>query len=101
MATTTESGPVPIRVIRYGIDAPLPERRTRRAGPLTAVLENGDLRYVRAGDVEVVRRLYMAVRNRNWDTIEPRYTSFDVQDRGDSFTVRFTAEHVKNDVDFL
>jgi D-apionolactonase len=101
MASTTESGSVPLRVVRYGVDAPLPERRTLRAGPLTAVLENGDLRYVRAGDVEVVRRLYMAVRNRNWDTIEPRYTSFEVEDRGDAFTVRFVAEHVKNDVDFV
>jgi D-apionolactonase len=100
MASTTESEPVPTRVTRYGVDAPLPERRTLRAGPLTAVLENGDLRYVRAGEVEVVRRLYMAVRNRNWDTIEPRYTSFEVEDRGDAFTVRFTAEHVKDDVDF-
>jgi len=86
--------------MRYGVDRPLPEQRTLRAGPLSAVLEGGDLRYVSAGGVELVRRLYMAVRNRNWDTIEPNYTSFDVDDRGESFTVRFTAEHVKGEVDF-
>jgi len=91
---------LPVRVIRYGVDEPLPEQRPLRAGPLTAVLEGGDLRYVSAGGVEVVRRLYMAVRDRNWDTIEPRYTEFTVEDRGDSFTVRFAAEHVSGDVDF-
>ena len=48
--------------IRYGSNQPLPERRTLHAGPLTAELENADLRYVRVGGVEIVRRLYFAVR---------------------------------------
>lgn len=87
-------------MIRYGSDAPLPERRTLRAGPLTAVLEQGDLRYVRLGDVEVVRRLYMAVRDQNWDTIEPVYTKFDVEDGGDHFRVEMAVEHVSGEVDF-
>jgi hypothetical protein len=91
---------LPVRVMRYGVDRPLPDRRKLRAGPLTAELEGGDLRYICAGDVEIVRRLYMAVRDQNWDTIEPRYTSFDIDDRGDSFAVRYTAEHVRGDVDF-
>ncbi len=92
--------PISARVMRYGVDAPLPEQRMLRAGPLTAVLEQGDLRYISAGGIEVVRRLYMAVRNRNWDTIEPRYTAFSVDDHGDSSTVRFAAEHVSAGVDF-
>ena len=84
---TTSPGELPVRVKRFGVDRALPEQRTLHAGPLTAVLEGGDLRYVRAGGRELVRRLYMAVRNRNWDTIEPVYTSFEVDDRGDAFTV--------------
>jgi D-apionolactonase len=88
------------RVRRYGTDAPLPERRTLRAGPVTAQLEGGDLRYVTVGDREVVRRLYVGVRNRNWDTIEPCYTAFEVEDGGDRFAVRFTAVHQDGDVDF-
>ncbi|MGD9714860.1 MAG: hypothetical protein AB7V46_22785, partial [Thermomicrobiales bacterium] len=51
---------------RYGSNTPLPARRTLYAGPLSAVLEGGDLRYVRLGDVEIVRRLYIAIRDRNW-----------------------------------
>jgi hypothetical protein len=49
MEATSEPGIASARVLRYGVDAPLSERRQLRAGPLTAVLENGDLRYVRAG----------------------------------------------------
>ena len=92
---------IPVRVKRYGVDADLPARRTLRAGPLTTVLENADLRYVKFGDAQVVLRLYMAVRNRNWDTIEPVFTRFEVDDRGDGFRVDLTAENVAGDVDFV
>jgi hypothetical protein len=92
--------PLSPRVKQYGTDQPLPARRTLRAGPLSVVLEGGDLRYVRVGDRELIRRLYMAVRDRNWGTIEPTYPTFEVDDRGDSFSVRFTAEHVQGEVDF-
>ena len=90
----------PERAIQYGKDEALPERRILRAGPLSAVLEGGDLRYVRLGDDLVVLRLYAAVRDHNWNTIEPRFTRYEVEDGGDHFTVRYTAEHVSPDVDF-
>ena len=87
-------------VKRYGSDKLLPTRQTLHAGPVTAILEDGDLRYIRLGTSEIIRRLYMAVRDQNWGTIEPVYTSFAVQDHGSSFHVDFTAEHVGGDVDF-
>lgn len=89
--------------IRYGSTTPLPERRTLRAGPLTAELENADLRYVRVGDVEIVRRLYFAVRDRDWGTTEPVFTRFEVDDRGDRFRVDIEAEHIDpvTGVDFV
>ncbi|MCC6945184.1 MAG: hypothetical protein IT335_11445 [Thermomicrobiales bacterium] len=61
---------------------------------MTAELENADLRYVRVGDVEIVRRLYFAVRDRDWGTTEPVFTKFEVEDRGNSFRVDLAAEHV-------
>ncbi len=90
----------PARAFQYGKDEALPERHILRAGPLSAVLEGGDLRYVRLGDDLVVLRLYAAVRDHNWNTIEPRFTRFAVEDGGDHFTVRYSAEHVSPDVDF-
>jgi hypothetical protein len=80
--------------IRYGSNTPLPKRRSLRAGPLTAELDNADIRYVKIGDVEIVRRLYFAVRDRNWGTVEPVFTKFEVDDRGNGFRVDIDAEHV-------
>src|ERR687889_23354 len=90
----------PATVIQYGKDAPLPRRHALRSGPLTAVLEGGDLRYVKLGDETVVLRLYAAVRDRNWNTIEPRFLSYELNSDDDGFSVRFVAENVGNDVDF-
>ena len=88
-------------VVRYGREEPLPERVPLRAGPLSAVLENGDLRYVRLDGELVVLRLYGAVRDRNWDTIEPRFIEYAVEQGDDRFAVRYTAECVGGDVDFV
>ena len=90
----------PVRIIRYGVDEALPERRTLRAGPVTAVLEGGDLRYVKVGGREVIRRLYVGVRNQNWDTIPARYSEYRVTEEGGGFRVSFTAEHDNGDVAF-
>jgi hypothetical protein len=75
--------------------------RTLRAGPLTAELDGVDLRYVRAGTVEVVRRIYAAVRDRNWNTIAGVPSEIEVDDRGNSFGVRFSVRHVSHDLDFV
>src|SRR5215213_4677170 len=96
------TGPVafPATVSQYGKEEPLPPRHNLRAGPLTAVLEGGDLRYVKLGGETVVLRLYAAIRDRNWNTIEPRFLSYELDQDDDSFAVRFVAENVSNDVDF-
>src|SRR4051794_759076 len=90
----------PPRVIQYGKDELLPERRQVRAGPLTAILEGGDLRYVKLGAEQIVLRLYAAIRDRNWKTIEPRYLEYHLDQGDDAFFLRFVAENVSDDVDF-
>ncbi len=101
---------LPLRVLRYGVDEPLPVRRPVRAGPFTAVLEGGFLRYVTLrergvghpeGGQEVVRGVYAAVRDRNWGTVEPRFTRYELQQGEDSFRLRCTAEHRNAEVDFV
>ena len=41
------------------------------AGPLTAELDNGNLRYLKVGGVEVLRALSYLVRDENWGTYIP------------------------------
>ena len=73
---------LPKRVLYYGKDEPLPEQKALRAGPLSLVYEAGDLRYVKLGDREIVRRIYVAVRDHNWGTVPAVLSNVQI-DAGD------------------
>ncbi len=76
--------------------APIP----LRAGPLTLLFEQGELLYIRAGQHEIVRRVYGAVRDRNWETVPLAISNLTVRRRPRSFELSFFAEHVLGGVDF-
>src|SRR3954451_5368293 len=78
----------------YGRDEPPVERREVRAGPLTAELDGPDLRYVSLGEVEILRRLFVAVRDRNWATVPPTLSNAELVEEDDGFAFRFQAHHV-------
>ena len=84
----------------HGRDVPLPQLSWLTAGPLTMALDGIDLRYVKLGDLEVVRRIYVVVRDREWNTIPAVASELQVHDRPDSFDVRFSVRHTSPDVDF-
>jgi D-apionolactonase len=86
--------------IWYGRDEPPAETRELRAGPLEMLLEGADLRYVVAGDVEVVRRLHAAIRDHNWGTVPPERAAFEVDAGEDAFAIRFEARHRRDELDF-
>jgi D-apionolactonase len=62
-----------------------------RAGPLSLVFENGDLRYVKLGPQLVLLRLYWAVRDQNWGTVTPELSDIKIDARDDAFDIRYTA----------
>jgi len=86
--------------ILNGVDASPPDLQPVRAGPLSAFLDGADLRYVKAGGVEIVRRIYAAVRDREWNTIPGETLDYVFDDRGHSFSVRFTIRHSSHDLEF-
>ena len=92
---------LPLRVLHYGKDEPLPEQTQLRAGPLSMIFEAGDLRYIRFGDHEILRRIYVAVRDYNWDTILPRLSNVQIEREEDAFRVTYDVENKQADVDFF
>jgi hypothetical protein len=85
----------------HGGDAPLPERHAVRAGPLSLVIEAGDVRHVHVGGREVVRRIYGAVRDHAWRTIPARIDGFALDRGADGFRCRYRAEHRQDAVAFV
>ncbi len=70
-----------------------PPQRHLRAGPLELILEEGDLRYVRLGEQELVRRIYGAVRDANWGTVPGLLSNVVLQESADSFSLTYTCTH--------
>ena len=84
----------------HGTDAPLEELRELRAGPATVLLDGVDLRYLRIGATELVRRIYPAVRDVDWDTVPGSVSGLAVEQRDGGFRVEFDARHVRREIDF-
>lgn len=87
----------------YGADTALPEPLVLRAGPLSMLFEphTGYLRYIRLGERELVRAVYSAVRDRDWDTIQPRIHHLKLESTEAGFELRFDAECKRREIDFF
>jgi hypothetical protein len=88
------------RIFFYGKDEPLPERLELRAGPLSMIFEAGDLRTIRYEDKEIIRRVYMAVRDRNWGTVTPVLTNLKKEIKEDSFLISYQCTNRQDDIHF-
>jgi hypothetical protein len=73
-----------------------------RAGPVSARFDpNGVfLRHIRVGDREILRGIYVAVRDHNWDTITPVVPNLDISATEHSFAIEVDVECRERDVDF-
>jgi len=93
---------LPRTVLYYGSDEPLADVITLRAGPLSMIFEtrNALLRYIRLGDREVLRGIYVAVRDQNWGTVAPRIFNVKTETSGAAFQLWFDVECKEGDIDF-
>jgi len=84
----------------HGRAEPPPAVRRMAAGEVETLLDGVDLRYVRARGVEAVRRIYVAVRDHNWNTIPGVVSDLRISEQAGGFEVRFGCRHARGDVDF-
>jgi hypothetical protein len=91
---------LPLRVLHTGTEEPLRETRELQAGPLSVLYEDGGLRYVRWGSREILRRIYVAVRDHNWGTVPTSVSDLRVSAGSDTFDVSFTADCRRGGIHF-
>ena len=83
----------------HGREAPPTSPRELKAGPVTVLFDGADLRRVRVGGTEVVRRIYTAVRDVNWDTVLPARSGLSVEAGGREFRISYQALHRKEELE--
>jgi len=84
----------------YGIPWEEQERLFLKAGPLNLIYEAGDLRYIQLEEKEVIRRIYVAIRNCNWDTIPNFLSNVKVNTGDDHFQISYDVRNYNGDIDF-
>jgi hypothetical protein len=83
-----------------GGPAYMPHSTELKAGPLSMVLEQGELRRIRLGDTEVVRRIYLTLRGPDWSTVAPSLGNLDIEAGPDAFALSFTLTYRQGPFDF-
>ncbi len=75
----------------FGTDVPDGKKRTLTAGPISAVIDNGAVRYIRYQGVEVLRGIAYLVRDKNWGTTAAVIENLKVRQGKNSFKVSYAA----------
>jgi hypothetical protein len=87
-------------VILHGRHADQPAAVPLRAGPVELVFVEGDLRYFRLAGHEVLRRVYAAVRDRNWGTVPAIISQLEIDAGSDRFRINYVADHKEGPIHF-
>ena len=75
----------------YGTEEPVEPPRILRAGPLSAELEAGNLRYIRYRGHELLRAVSFIVRDRNWGTYSLQISNLAIEENDRGFRVTYDA----------
>lgn len=70
------------------------------AGGLSFTYQDGGLRHIRLGEVEVLRGIAFLVRDRDWGTLEPQISAAS-QELGDTAKMAFTATYASQGAELV
>jgi D-apionolactonase len=73
----------------FGTIQPPPDQRRLVAGPISAILEDGQIRYLRFHGIEAVRGIAWLARDTSWGTLSPRLSPVHISETADGFTLRY------------
>jgi D-apionolactonase len=82
---------IPDSIRLFGTLQPVSPPRKLTAGPLTAELDAGNLRYIRFHGREMMRAVSFIVRDKNWGTYNPVISNEIIEETDDSFRVSYDA----------
>jgi hypothetical protein len=77
------------------------QERVLRAGPVSALFVDGDLRQIRIEGRLAVNRVYFALRDAKWTTVRNEITNLRIAERSGGFTIDYEAACRAGEIDFL
>ena len=80
----------------HGFKEELPQPVQLNAGPFTMIYEKGFIRYISYAGSEILRIVYMALRDKNWGTYPAIIENEKIIANGNSFDIRYNCRHDEN-----
>lgn len=81
-------------------DIKLPDPVSLKTQNLSCVYEQGSLRYIKYGNIELVRMIYSAVRDHNWGTVPFSVVNEKIVQYTNSFIVWYTVKYSGNGIEY-
>ena len=78
---------------------PMPEMTKLRAGNLSLSYSDGNIRYVSAGQTEIIRMICSAVRDKEWLNVNPQIEEEKINESEDSFEIFLRCRYRKDEMD--
>ncbi len=94
------AGTLPAEKMQYGSSSNHPGSTKMRAGKLTMLYSEGSLRYISCGNMEIIRMIFAAVRDRNWLTVKPVITVKNIDRTENSFSVVINCIYQSDEINF-
>ncbi|HLO57218.1 MAG TPA: hypothetical protein VK179_00610 [Bacteroidales bacterium] len=85
----------------HGSDCPFPKYKTLRAGNLTVEYSEGTLRNISINGYEVIRMIYVAVRDHAWLNVPQKILTENISISGKEFVIQLSVQYSKNEIEFL
>jgi hypothetical protein len=73
---------------------------TIECGPVTFLYQNGMIRSVMHGKTELIRRIYVALRDSVWNTIPYTISKPEIRQNENTFSLSFDANHLHDSIKF-
>lgn len=89
-----------VRIMQTGSYREEPVRKILNAGNLTAVWVDGTLRDIKAGGRELLRMIYPALRDKDWQTVSPEVENEDIVNGAESFTIKLRCRYRTKEINF-
>jgi hypothetical protein len=88
----------PDTIALVGTDEPDERGRVLRAGSLSVEFHNGQLRYVRVADKEIMRAVAFIVRDESWGTLNAEISQLEIDEGPNAFHLRYDGRCAGGDV---
>ena len=77
----------------------LPQKKLL-AGQLTCMYEAGNLRSIKCGGTEILRMIYSALRNENWDTIPFNIVDEKIEEKENGFFISYSGIYQQDHISY-